>query len=265
MEFSPLRYNYLTRDHMIVYVGLLVLILVGWMYMGYMGWAMQHMDLVDMWMPPRADTRAWQLYDFWMLFFMWSVMMVAMMTPSILPMVALFVTVSRSKRQQGKSYVPTFIFILGYLQAWVLFSVVISAVQYPLHIAGLLNPMMDSRSYLLSGVILLLAGVYQWTPFKDACLKQCRTPLNFLMTCWRDGTWGAVRMGVLHGFYCVGCCWALMAVMFAVGVMNVLWMIVIAIFVLAEKISPMSAFVFRMVSGLILVLWGGYWLSLYPW
>lgn len=238
---------------------------MGWAYMGYMAWAMQHMDVVDMWMPPMADTRAWQLYDFWMLILMWVVMMIAMMTPSILPMVSLFVTVSKSKRKKGQAYASTFIFLGGYLIAWILFSVVISLAQYPLHVGGWLNPMMNSRSYLLSGGILVLAGLYQWTPFKDACLKQCRTPLNFLMTCWREGNSGAVRMGLLHGFYCIGCCWALMAVMFAVGVMNVLWMVVIAIFVLAEKISPFSALFFRVVSGIVLVIWGGYWLSLYPW
>ena len=262
---SSFHQNYLTRDHLIVYGGLSVLFLMSWAYMGYMAWAMQHMNIVEMWMPPMADTHAWQLYDFWMLYLMWMVMMIAMMTPSILPMVYLFVTVSKSKREKNQAYVPTFIFLSGYLIAWFLFSVVISIAQYPLHVGGWLNPMMNSRSYLLSGGILVLAGLYQWTPFKDACLKQCRTPLNFLMTCWREGSSGAIRMGLLHGFYCIGCCWALMAIMFAVGVMNVLWMIVIAIFVLAEKISPFSALMFRVVSGAVLLIWGGYWLSLYPW
>ena len=252
----------MTRDHLIVYGGLVILFLMGWSYMGYMAWAMQHMDMVDMWMPP-PDTRAWQLYDFWMLFFMWTVMMVAMMTPSILPMVSLFVTVSKRKRANFQVYVPTYIFLSGYLIAWILFSIAISALQYPLHMAGWLNPMMDSRSYLLSGGILVLAGIYQWTPFKDACLRQCRSPLNFLMTRWREGSGGAVKMGLLHGFYCIGCCWALMAVMFAVGVMNVLWMVVVAVFVLAEKVSPFSALVFRVLSGILLVIWGGYWLTLY--
>ena len=257
--------NYFTRDHWIVYSGVLLLFLFGWSYMGYMGWAMQNMDIVEMWMPPRAGTAAWTLYDFWMLFLMWAVMMIAMMVPSVLPMVTLFVTVSQNKRKLGQQYVPTFIFLLGYLIVWILFSVAISVVQYPLHTAGLLNPMMDSRSYLLSGSILVLAGLYQWTPLKDACLHQCRTPMTFLMTRWRDGQGGAIKMGMQHGLFCVGCCWALMAVMFAVGVMNVLWMIAIAVFVLLEKISWFSAMLFRGISGLALVVWGTYWLSLYPW
>ena len=257
--------NYLGRDHLIVYAGLMVLFVISWSYMAYMGWAMQNMHLVEMWMPPRANARPWQLYDFWMLIAMWAVMMIAMMTPSILPMVSLFLTVSKGKNSQGRAVVPTYIFLFGYLLAWFMFSVVISLIQYPLHKSGLLNPMMDSRSYLLSGGILVIAGIYQWTPLKDACLQQCRTPLSFLMTRWQEGRWGAIRMGVLHGIYCIGCCWALMAVMFSVGVMNVLWMIVIAIFVLAEKISPLSSVLFRWISGLGLVVWGGYWLSLYPW
>ena len=147
--------------------------------MGYMGWAMQHMDVVDMWMPPRADSRAWQLYDFWMLIVMWGVMMIAMMTPSILPMISLFVTVSNGKKSQGKVVVPTFIFLFGYLIAWLIFSVVISLMQYPLHVTGLLNPIMDSRSYLLSGGILVIAGLYQWTPLKRCLFAKMSHPITF--------------------------------------------------------------------------------------
>ena len=265
MSDYSIKHNYFSRDHCIVYAGMFVVCLLGWGYMAYMAWAMHNMDIVDMWMPPRAGTRAWLPYDFYMLFMMWTLMMIAMMTPSVLPMVSMYVTVKKSKKTRGQAYAPTFIFLLGYLLAWTLFSVVISIAQYPLHTSGLLNPMMDSRSYLLSGAILLLAGVYQWTPWKDACLEQCRSPLHYLMTRWREGYVGAMRMGLHHGIYCIGCCWALMVVMFAVGVMNVLWMIAIAFFVLAEKISPVSAKYLRMISGLVLVVWGSYWLSLYPW
>ncbi len=265
MTVESIKLNYFSRDHLIVYSAMLAICLAAWSYMAYMGWAMLHMDVVDMWMPPRAGTRSWQLYDFWMLFVMWAVMMIAMMTPSVLPMVSLYVTVTRSKKSKGQAYTPTIVFLCGYLIAWILFSIIISFVQYPLHITGLLNPMMDSRSYLLSGIILLLAGIYQWTPWKDACLELCRSPLHYLMTSWREGHWGAIRMGIHHGIYCIGCCWALMAVMFAVGVMNVMWMLVIAFFVLAEKISPVSAKPVRLASGLALISWGGFWLSLYPW
>ena len=265
MTHKAIKLNYFSRDHLIVYSAMLGICLSTWAYMGYMGWAMQNMHIVDMWMPPRSGTRSWQLYDFWMLFFMWTVMMIAMMTPSVLPMVSMYVTVTRSKKSKEQSYTPTIIFLCGYLIAWTLFSVAISIVQYPLHVASLLNPMMDSRSYMFSGVVLVIAGIYQWTPWKDACLEQCRSPLHYLMTSWREGKRGAIRMGMHHGAYCVGCCWALMAVMFAVGVMNVMWMLVIAFFVLAEKISPVSSRYIRIISGVGLVVWGGYWLSLYPW
>ena len=113
--------NYFTRDHWIVYFGVGSLFVLGWMYMAYMAWAMQNMDVVEMWMPPRAGARAWTLYDFWMLFAMWGVMMVAMMVPSVTPMVTLYVTVSQSKRSRGQQYAPTFVFLLGYLVVWILF------------------------------------------------------------------------------------------------------------------------------------------------
>jgi predicted metal-binding membrane protein len=122
--------------------------------------------------------------------------------------------------------------------------------------------MMDSRSYLLSGLVLIVAGIYQWTPAKDACLTTCRSPLGFLMTQWREGNMGALIMGIRHGVYCVGCCWALMLVLFGVGVMNMLWVLLITAFVVVEKILPAPGPV-RFVSGLGLVCWGGYWLSLY--
>ncbi len=256
MNSSSFTQRYFSRDHWIVYFGMLVVCMLGWGYMAYMEWAMRNMHIVDMWMPPNAGSRAWSLHDFWMLLTMWAVMMIAMMTPSVLPMVSMYVCVNKSKRHQGQAYTPTLVFLTGYLLAWIIFSVIISVVQYPMHWYGVLNPMMTSRSYLFSGLVLLIAGIYQWTPWKNACLEQCRSPLNYLMTCWREGYAGALHMGVHHGFYCIGCCWALMAVMFAVGVMNVLWMVLIAFFVLAEKISPLSSFYIRIISGLGLSIWG---------
>ena len=233
--------------------------------MFYMGLAMENMHLVDMCMPPIGWTRDWGIYDFWMLFVMWSVMMVAMMTPSVVPMVMMFATINKGKQKKGLPYAPTFIFLSGYLIAWALFSIFASAIQYPLHQSGLLNPMMNSRSYLLSGGILVLAGLYQWTPLKDACLTECRSPFSFLMTSLKEGHLGVLRLGVHHGLYCIGCCWALMAVLFAVGVMNMIWVLLITIFVVLEKIGQVSSKYLRAVTGLIMVVWGGYWLSLYPW
>ena len=249
------------REYLIVGGGLTGIALAGWAYMFYMAWAMANMDKVEMWMPPIA-TATWTVWDFFMLFVMWATMMVAMMTPSILPMVTMFTSLNKNRRSRQQSYTPTFIFVTGYLIAWTGFSVLAAIAQWPLHTAGLLNPMMDSRSYLLSGLVLIVAGIYQWTPAKDACLTTCRSPLGFLMTEWREGNMGALIMGIRHGVYCVGCCWALMLVLFGVGVMNMLWVLLITAFVVVEKILPAPGPV-RFVSGLGLVCWGGYWLSLY--
>lgn len=252
------------KDQKIVVTGLFLVAAIGWLYMFYMAWAMENMHLVDMWMPPRGGTRTWVIWDLFMLFIMWFSMMLAMMTPTATPMVMMFTTVSKQKKRRQQPHAPTFIFLAGYLVAWAIFSLVATTIQWPLHESGLLNPMMNSRSYLLSGGILVIAGLYQWTPMKDACLRQCRTPLGFLMSAWKEGIWGAFRMGMHHGLFCVGCCWALMAVLFAVGVMNMLWVILITVFVLLEKILPFSPRLMRAVTGLVLIAWGSWWLSLYP-
>ncbi len=248
-----------SREYLIVIGGLAGIALISWGYMLYMAWAMAHMDQVNMWMPPMAS-KPWMAWDFFMLFVMWSVMMVAMMTPSTLPMVTMFATLNTNRRNRVQSYTPTFIFVLGYLLAWSGFSVLASIAQWLLHSAGLLTSMMNSRSDLVSGIILIVAGVYQWTPAKDACLRLCRTPLDFLMTEWRDGSKGALVMGVKHGIFCVGCCWALMLILFAVGVMNMLWVALIAAVVLIEKIMPYPGLM-RAITGLALVSWGIYLLS----
>lgn len=258
---NPFKPSLTARELTIVVGGLAGITAAGWAYMLYMAWAMSNMDKVDMWMPP-IGALSWAAGDFFMLFLMWATMMVAMMTPSILPMVSMFATLNRNRRLKGQLYTPTFVFVAGYLLAWTGFSVVATFAQQLLHASELLNPMMNSRSYLLSGVVLMIAGFYQWTPFKDACLTSCRSPLGFLMTEWRDGIPGALVMGVRHGTYCVGCCWALMLVLFAVGVMNMLWVLLITGFVVLEKISPASRLL-RLLSGLGLVSWGAYWATPY--
>ncbi len=208
-----------------------------------------------MWMPP-TGSGAWSAEDFWLVFFMWAVMMVAMMVPSITPMVLVFSGLNRQRRRLKQTHVSTAVFVAGYLVAWVAFSALATLLQWPLHAHSLLTPMMNNDSRILAGSVLLIAGIYQWTPWKDACLRQCRTPLSFLMTEWRSGVFGALFMGVRHGIYCVGCCWALMLVLFAVGVMNLLWILLIAGFVLAEKLVPAKLNAFRGLSGLLLFGWG---------
>ena len=247
----------LRQDRAIVVAGAAAIALIGWAYLFYEGWAMQHMDLVAMAMP---STGAWSLMDLLLVFAMWAVMMVAMMVPSATPMLLTFSTITRSRRAKGKAFVPVWVFLGGYLVLWTAFSLAATLAQWGLHSQALISPMMVSTSPLLGSVILIAAGIYQWTPFKQACLRHCRTPLQFLLTCWQDGTAGAFLMGLRHGAYCLGCCWLLMAVLFAVGVMNLAWIAGLSVFVLLEKIIPRGLWVAK-VAGLVLMGFGG-WMAL---
>ena len=238
----------------------------GWAWMLHMDWTMRDMMQGGpsiAWMPPPAGTGGWSGYDFWMLFAMWAIMMVAMMTPSAIPTLRTYRTMQRNRSRQTLESVSWTIFLFGYLAAWTVFSAVISVIQWPLHEWGLLDPMMASRSQLFSGILLIVAGLYQWTPWKDACLTQCRTPLQFLLARWKDGRSGALQMSFEHGLYCIGCCWALMLVLFAVGVMNMLWVAAIMLFVIVEKALPSPARLFRTVTGLLLAGSGIWLLSLH--
>jgi predicted metal-binding membrane protein len=200
-------------------------------------------------------THAWSLVEVGALVVMWAVMMVAMMVPSAAPMILTFVTVNQRRRAAGRPFVPVGIFLLGYLLAWTAYSAVAALAQWRLHEAALLSSAMAATSPVLNGGLLIAAGVFQWTPLKRACLKGCRSPLTFLMSEWREGTAGAFSMGLRHGAYCVGCCWVLMALLFVAGVMNLLWVAVIALFVMAEKILPRGEWLSH-VAGIALVTAG---------
>ncbi len=206
------------------------------------------------WMPPMSNI--WLLSDFFLLFMMWSVMMIAMMTPSILPMLMLYTTLNVRKKAQGQESVTPIILLIGYLSSWVLFSIFITLPQYYLHTNGILNMMMEPMHVYLAAFVLILAGIYQFTPYKDACLNVCQSPLSFLTNNWQDGKLGAFIIGYKHGFYCVGCCWALMLTLFALGVMNILWVIVLTVFVLFEKLSYNYPLIYRRIAGAFLITWG---------
>ena len=206
------------------------------------------------WMPPMGNM--WVFSDFFLLFMMWTVMMVAMMTPSILPMLMLYTTLNSRKKMQGQESISPMVLLSGYLSSWVLFSLFITLPQYFLHTNGLLNMMMEPMSMYLAAFVLIMAGIYQFTPYKDACLNVCQSPLSFLTNNWQDGKLGAFIIGYKHGFYCVGCCWALMLTLFALGVMNILWVIVLTIFVLFEKLSYNYPLAYRRVVGAFLITWG---------
>lgn len=201
------------------------------------------------------DTKAWSAAAIAPLFLMWAEMMVAMMIPSAAPMILTFARVNRQRREQERPFVPTGVFLLGYLAVWSAFSLAVALAQWALHGAALLSPMMKSSSPLLGGVLLIAAGVFQWTPWKRACLRHCRSPLSFLLGGWREGRMGAFAMGIQHGVYCTGCCWLLMALLFVAGVMNMLWVAVITALVLLEKVLPQGMRL-GAVIGVVFVVWG---------
>lgn len=183
--------------------------------------------------------------DFWVTFLMWTVMMVGMMVPSAAPMILAFAMMNRRRAERGGPYVPTASFVAGYLVAWTVFSAVAALAQWALFQAALLNPRTETVGPALAGALLIVAGIFQLSSAKYACLTQCRSPLAFLLHEWRDGSRGALRMGLRHGAFCIGCCWMLMALLFVAGVMNLLWVAAIAAYVLAEKVLPAARAVSR--------------------
>ncbi len=186
---------------------------------------------------------------------MWAVMMVAMMVPCAAPMVLTYAAVHRRRRWQQRPYTPTGLFLLGYLLIWLGYSAAATVAQALLHHLALLSPTMVSTSPLLGGLLLVITGLSQWSKLKHACLTHCRSPLEFIMTQWREGSRGAVLMGLHHGLYCTVCCWLLMALMFVLGVMNMAWMAVLTILMLAEKIAPRGHWLAN-ASGVLFLAWG---------
>jgi predicted metal-binding membrane protein len=243
----------LRRDRIIVLAGLISVAALAWAYTVYLAHDMGNMHMgMGMAMP---KMQSWSLMDFVSMFLMWAVMMVAMMVPTAAPMILIFANVNRKRQEQERPYVPTAVFLSGYLLVWTGFSVLATLAQWGLHEAALLSPMMVSTSSILGGILLLAAGIFQWTPLKYACLKHCRSPLSFLMTDWREGYRGALIMGLKHGSYCTGCCWFLMALLFVAGVMNLLWVATITAFVLVEKAVPRGDLVGR-IAGVALCIAG---------
>jgi predicted metal-binding membrane protein len=233
-------------------VALALILFASWAWLLYQDWAMRHMDLVDMAMP---GTGAWDAGDLALVFVMWAVMMIAMMVPSATPMLLVYRRVARARTAGSRQLLMTGAFLSGYVMAWTAYSVLATLVQWGLHSAALTSPGMVATSPAVGGALLVAAGAYQCTPLKQACLLRCSSPFQFLLTAWRIGAAGALRMGFVHGSYCVGCCWLLMAVLFVVGVMNLLWVALLAGFVLIEKLAPHGVWISR-VSGTGLIAWG---------
>lgn len=250
---TELLTHWLKRDHLLVSLGLLGLAALAWLDLlrragvfspASMGHEMA-MPQMTSWGPVDAAVTA----------AMWAVMMAAMMLPSAAPMLLLFSTVNRKRGTQGTPGVRTGIFLLGYLLVWGSFSLLATGAQWGLHSLMLLDHGLEIVNPFASGLILMAAGAYQFTPLKEACLIQCQSPFGFLLTHWREGAGGTLRMGLSHGAYCLGCCWVLMALLFVGGVMNLTWIALIAGFVLLERVMARGMLVSRLAGG-VLAAWG---------
>lgn len=251
MTGASLFHGALRRERLVVVGGLLAVIGLSWAYLLAGAGTMQEMG--DMLMP--MSSGPWDMSHAFVMLAMWTVMMAAMMLPSAAPMILLYGTIARARSARGEEVAGSAVFTAGYVAVWAAFSLAAVALQYALEAAALLSPMMESSSVVLAAAILVMAGVYQWTPLKQACLRHCRSPLEFVMTQWREGRRGAFVMGARHGAYCVGCCWMLMLLLFVGGVMNLVWIAALAAYVLVEKLSPAGHWVGR-ATGLLLIGWG---------
>lgn len=226
------------RDRIVILTGLAAVTALAWAYLFFLVSRMQSAGAMDMASEmAMPQSHSWGTVEVLLLFFMWLVMMIAMMLPSVAPMILIF---ARMDRQRGGTRVPgaAAILVLGYLLVWAGFSALASVAQWQLHNAALVSSMMVSTSSTLGGILLLSAGVFQFTPLKRGCLVRCRSPISFLISEWRDGRWGTLVMGMKHGVYCAGCCAVLMTLLFVAGVMNLLWVATIAAFILVEKLAP---------------------------
>lgn len=263
----------LKRDRLIVIAALSTVIIASWSYI--LAGAGMGMTAFEMTAAPWATalpemdvnkagatettamaSASWSYGYVILMLFMWWIMMIAMMVPSAARIILLFALINRKQREKDQNYVSTGIFALGYLIAWGVFSVVAVAAQWSLETLGLLSSMMVSTNAVLGGILLMAAGFWQLTPLKHACLRHCRSPVEFLSRHWRNGSIGALRMGAHHGVFCLGCCWFLMALLFFGGVMNLYWIIGLALFVLIEKTVSAGHWL-GVATGIGLIAWGG--------
>lgn len=238
----------LRRDRAVVIAALTITTALAWAYVLWLAddMRMGGMDMTGFRMVPAGlgmmmpAASPWAPLEFVFVFAMWTVMMVGMMTPSVAPTVLIYARVARQAAEQGKPFAPAAFFAGGYLLIWIAFSAAATIAEWVLDRAMLLTPMMESANHTLGGSVLIAAGLYQWMPPKDACLKQCQAPLQFIQRHggFRRDVAGSLTLGGRHGLYCLGCCWALMALLFVGGVMNVLWIAILTIIVLAEKVIP---------------------------
>jgi predicted metal-binding membrane protein len=254
--FAALRHD---RAVVLGSLALVVALAWAWLLVGA-GIGMEEMDMGGgqlMLMLPE-----WSLGYGLVVFAMWAVMMVAMMLPSTAPVTLLVANIARQRAAKGGAFgAGTALFVLGYLAVWVGFAAVATTLQWGLDEAGLMSDTMGLANQVGAGIVLMGAGIYQWTPLKETCLRHCRSPLDFLLFHWREGRLGAFFSGLGHGAFCLGCCWMLMALLFVGGIMNLAWIAAIALLVLVEKTLPWGGWTGRL-AGILLVLWGAVTLAM---
>ena len=244
------------RDRVFIPACIVLITALAWVYLIHLDHQMSSGMEHDKAMAAMGMTMhmSWTATDVFFTFTMWTVMMVGMMAPAVAPVLLLFAE-ARAGRSECSASPAVLAFGLGYATVWTGFSAGAAFAQWGLHQTTMLSSAMAASSPHVAGAILMAAGAYQLTPWKSKCLTHCRSPLGFLMTNWRDGKFGAFQMGLRHGVYCLGCCWALMCVLFVVGVMNLLWVAALTGFVLLEKIGPTGVIIAR-VAGAAMVLVG---------
>jgi predicted metal-binding membrane protein len=233
------------RDRVIVIALLVAVTGLAWAYTVHQAKMMDEMETAmwrDMNMSMNDMAPSWTPLDALLLVVMWTAMMAAMMLPGAIPMVTAFATINRRRRERDAPYVPTAIFVSGYLVVWAGFSILATALQWQLQRIGLVTTMLQPASYYLSAALFLAAGLYQFSPLKETCLSYCRSPDGFILSEWRDGALGAALMGLRHGLFCMGCCGALMVLLFAVEVMDLRWVAGLTVLVTAEKLLPGAIF-----------------------
>lgn len=244
------------RDRIAILSALIGVSVLAWAYVIYL-WA--KMPAMDADAPAVMMTlHPWTPADFVFMLVMWAIMMVGMMLPSAAPMTLVYAGMVRKADRQGTPMAPTAAFVSGYLTMWCLFSLGATLAQWGLHEAAMLSHMMVAKSQFLGAGLLLVAGVYQLTSWKTVCLDHCRSPAHFIAEHWRPGASGAFRLGLHHGAFCLGCCWALMGLLFVGGVMNLVWIAAITIFVFLEKVLPAEVVGIRLsgVAGIGMILSG---------
>jgi len=225
-----------------------IVCVASWALVAWMTLDMSH-PAVRLTMPVDA---AWSWETVAAVFVMWACMMFAMMLPSAAPMILAFDSLERGNVEAGRATKRSLAFAGGYLLVWAGYSALAAGAQWTLQASAMLTPMIVSNSEWLTAGLLILAGLFQLTPLKQACLRHCRTPIGFLMAEWRDGTRGALVMGLKHGLYCAGCCWALMLLLFVAGVMNPIWIVFLTVLVALEKWPRLPIWFTRLLGAALL-------------